>query len=150
MELSLVEYGFKKVEEAEVMLPGCSCLLKKQTLYMNRAVCVVELSQLPENFSSFIFQLRRKVAFKIRFIPIFYVVGIQVIIVCPNIASAVIDPSKYVAKFDNQWAIIQSLFLVDPMSKTFVQARSWGQFVTGEYQESISRQLSLNYMLVGI
>ncbi len=63
----------------------------------------------------------------------------------PGLAQSGLDPKKYVAHVDNQWAIIQSIFLVDPSAKVYRSARTWGQFVTGKYQDSIDAALNQHF-----
>jgi hypothetical protein len=53
--------------------------------------------------------------------------------------------SQHVARVDNPWAIIQSVFLVDPASRPFRSARTWGQFVTRKFQDAIFTALSRHF-----
>jgi hypothetical protein len=145
VQLSLREHGFKEVSGYDLKIPECVCLLKKQTLNINRAVCVVELSELPDELGVYIKNLRNKVAFTVGFVPLLWGLGLQVVIICPNINKVRRLPGDFVAKVDNQWAIVQSAFFVDPVSQTFTDGRTWGQFITGKYQESISKQLQASY-----
>ena len=55
------------------------------------------------------------------------------------------DFARHVALIDNQWAIVQSLFLVDTADGSYSSARSWGQFVTGKYQDAIAEVLSHHF-----
>ena len=89
--------------------------------------------------------VRTKVAFKVGFFPLFWGLGLQVILICPGISSINEPISSFAAKVDNQWAIIQSVFFVDPEEGNFIAGRTWGQFLTGKYQDEIFRQLQNNY-----
>ena len=71
--------------------------------------------------------------------------GLQVVILCPNITNVKLSPKDYVAKIDNQWAIVQSVFFVDPEKGEFIEGRTWGQYITGKFQDSISKELQVNY-----
>jgi hypothetical protein len=72
-------------------------------------------------------------------------VGIQVVLICPGILPMVSNPESYVAKVDNQWAIIQSVYFVDPSIKEFVSGRTWGQYITGKFQNSIMEAIASVY-----
>jgi hypothetical protein len=74
-----------------------------------------------------------------------YGVGIHLIIRCRSSIREKIDLKQYVDSLDNQWAIFQSIFLIDISSGTFEQARTWSQVVTGKYQDRISEILSQQY-----
>ncbi|MDH5180170.1 MAG: hypothetical protein OEZ39_16045 [Gammaproteobacteria bacterium] len=145
MELNLEKQGFKPVANPGAAIPDCVYLAKRQTLNTNRAVCVVQLDQMPADLKVYLKSVRSRVAFKVGFFPIFWGLGLQVVLVCPGITSTTESVLEYVAKFDNQWAIIQSVFFVDPDKWEFKAGRSWGQFLTGKYQEEIFRQLQVTY-----
>jgi hypothetical protein len=145
LKLSLDEFGFKPVQGYEKKIPECTSLLKRQTLNTNRAICVVKLSEIPDDIDSYIKGLRTKVAFKIGFFPLLWGLGLQVVILCPGIINGSFSPNDYVAKIDNQWAIVQSVFFVDPQKNEFIEGRTWGQVVTGKFQDAIARELQVSY-----
>ncbi len=144
--LSLIQtmavHGFREVAEASNSIPDVELLLKRQTWNTNRAIVVVSLSEVPSDFAGYLRKLRTRVAFKCGFFPFFWGIGIQVILVAPGLAQSSLDPQKQVARVDNQWAIIQSLFLVDPSAQVFRSGRAWGQLVTGKFQNAIADVLS--------
>lgn len=145
MLLSLSEHKFKTVQGYESRIPECVCLLKKQTLNINRAVCVVQLSEVPKDMGAYLKNLRTRVAFKVGFLPLLWGLGLQVVIFCPNITDVKLSPQDYVDKIDNQWAIVQSIFFVDSQKRKFTEGRTWGQFITGKFQDSISKELQASY-----
>lgn len=147
MKLDLEEFGFKTVRGIDNSIPGCLCLLKRQTLNTNRAICVVQLDKTPKDLNSYINSVRTKVAFKIGFFPLLWVLGLQIVIICPKIMN--FKPADYVAPVNNLWAIVQSAFFVDPVKMKFIEGRTWGQYVTGKYQDAISSQLKLTYRKLG-
>ena len=53
--------------------------------------------------------------------------------------------SRYVASIDNQWAIVQSVFFADPEARSYVGARTWGQVVTGPFQDAIAAALAKHF-----
>jgi hypothetical protein len=145
MKLDLSTLGFKTIENPDRITPGCVYLAKRQTLNTNRAICVIQLDTLPDDMESFLKRIRKKVAFQVGFFPYFWGLGLQVVLVSPGATRLTAHISNFVAKIDNQWAIIQSVFFVDPIKAEFISARTWGQIVTGKFQDEITRQLSTCY-----
>jgi hypothetical protein len=144
---TMAECGFRPVADTR-NIPDAALLLKRQTWNTNRAVVVVSSDQPPADTAEYLRQLRRHVAFRCGFFPFFWGIGIQVVLVAPGLSQSGIEPSEHVARADNQWAIIQSLFLVDPASQSYRSGRTWGQFVTGKFQDAISTALSRHFKLV--
>jgi hypothetical protein len=141
---AMVEHGFTCVNNTAA-LPDGALLLKRQTWNTNRAILVICLEQIPADIRSYLRQLRRQVAFRCGFFPVFWGIGIQIVIVAPGLSQSGIDPTKYIARVDNQWAIIQSIFFADSASRTYQSGRTWGQFVTGKFQDTISTVLSRHF-----
>lgn len=48
---------------------------------------------------------------------------------------------------DNQWAIVQSIFLVDLTRNEYYTARTWGQLITGKFQDAINGVLAQQFQL---
>lgn len=134
---SLALHGFREVARPSEFVPDAQVLLRRQTLNTNRAVVVVAPASVPQDLASYVKQVRRRAAFRCKFLPLLWGIGLQVVIVSPGIAAVDIDPARYVSKIDNQWAIVQSIFLVDPVAGSFRSARTWGQIFSGEYQDAI-------------
>ncbi len=142
---ALVAHGFRQVSVRPGDVPDADLLLKRQTWNTNRAVLVAHLQAMPLDLRAHVRLLRRRVAFRCGFVPILWGIGIQLIIVVPGSLQSTVNPSDLVAQVDNQWAIIQSLFLVDPINRSYTSGRTWGQFVTGKFQDAIADVLSQNY-----
>jgi hypothetical protein len=139
---TLATHGFRRVADVSG-IPNASLLLKRQTWNTNRAVVVVSPRQSPGDIRAYLRQVRNRVAFRCGFFPMLWGIGIQVVLVAPDVLQ--INASAHVARVDNQWAIIQSIFLVDPVSQTYDSARTWGQFVTGKFQDAIAAALSRHF-----
>jgi hypothetical protein len=135
---ALDPHGFREVPEPGKTVPNAVLLLKRQTVNTNRAVVAVSLPAVPADFGKYLSGLRKQVAFRCRFFPLFWGIGIQVIVLAPKLLETAIDPARHVALADNQWAIVQSLFLLDTTSMHYREGRSWGQVVTGKYQDAIA------------
>ncbi len=129
---ALSAHGFKQVDA-----PKADLLMKRQTFNTNRAVVVVSAAAVPQDFGTYVRDVRADVARRCGYIPFLWPVGIQVVVVAPGITSTDIDPQHYVALVDNQWALIQSVFLVDPESRDYRSGRTWGKFITGKFQDAI-------------
>jgi hypothetical protein len=142
---ALSSQGFEPVADAKHKIANIPLLLKKQTWNINRAVAVVVIDRIPSQFDQYLFTLRKQIAWRCGFIPFFFGIGIQIIVVAPDIAKAGLNPSDFVARFDNQWAIVQSLFLVDCLACSATASRSPSQFITGKFQDTIATVLSRHY-----
>ena len=130
-------HGFRQVPRASESVPDAQALLRRQTLLTNRAVVVVAPASTPRDFAGYLKQVRRRAAFRCKFVPLLWGLGLQVVVVSPGIVAAEIDPAQHVSRVDNQWAIIQSVFLVDPDAGNFRSGRTCCQVITGKYQDTI-------------
>lgn len=99
---------------------------------------------MPENFDAYVRRLRQLVAKKCGYLAVLWPIGIQVVISAPGALN--VDPRPYLALIDNQWALIQSMFLIDPDRNEYREARTWGQFITGKFQDAISATLARTYL----
>lgn len=141
---TMAEHGFRQVSDTCGILDTV-LILKRQTWNTNRAIVVVALAQPPVDMRAYLTKLRRGIAFRCGFFPFFWGIGIQVVLVAPGIQQSGIDPSQHVARVDNQWAIIQSVFLADSASQTFRACRTWGQLITGKFQDAMSVIVSRHF-----
>jgi hypothetical protein len=135
---TMAGHGFRAVTKAPDAIPNLELLLKRQTWNTNRAIVVVVLPELPADFTRYWRRLRRQVAFTCGFFPFFWGIGIQAILMVPGLAQSSLDPNKLVNRLDNQWAIVQSVFLIDPSAQVYRSAHTWGQIFTGKFQEAIA------------
>jgi hypothetical protein len=145
IETNLVHHGFRRVDLKRETIPDGIMLLKRQNLNTNRAAIILEANIPPTDLHSYLMSVRNAVAKQVKFFPFFWGVGIQVVLICPGILPMVSNPESYVAKVDNQWAIIQSVYFVDPSIKEFVSGRTWGQYITGKFQNSIMEAIASVY-----
>jgi hypothetical protein len=145
----LSSFGFKRVNFDNSRYNDFTLILKRQTWNTNRAICLLHRESVPDNFDLYIKEMRKLAAFKVKFFPFIYGVGIQMILICPGIVESIDDPKDYVSMVDNQWAIVQSLYLIDDETRTFKEGRTWGQFVTGKFQDIISETIAGFYERVG-
>lgn len=137
---ALAPHNFRQVETSTADL-----LMKRQNFNTNRAVIVVSAPSVPQDFGAYVRQVRDDAARRCRYIPVLWPIGIQLVAVAPGITTSGIDPKSYVALVDNQTALIQSVFLVDPERRQYRAARTWGQFITGKFQDAIEGVLKEHF-----
>lgn len=81
----------------------------------------------------------------IGYFPLFWGLGLQLIWVGEGIDDKDLD--QHVDKYDNQRCILQSIFVADSSAKVGCSARTWGQLVTGKFQDAIARGITAGYAL---
>ena len=75
------------------------------------------------------------------FCPVLYEVGLQIVLCGDGLASAVgstRDLQKHVDLISNQLVTLQSIFVVDLADRWYAPARTWGQLISGPFQNSIA------------
>jgi hypothetical protein len=82
------------------------------------------------------------------YFPFFYGLGLQVVWSGEAILDRAAHLERSVDSFDNQRCIVQSLFVVDFSQARYRQARTWGQVITGKYQDAIAS--CLDEVFVGV
>jgi hypothetical protein len=141
LQSALEPMGFRRIKEGDV---GCVCgtIWKRQNLNMNRAVAVIHLDALPEDLAPLLKKVKKEAAFRCGFFPFFYGLGTQLILIVAGSISQKPEVLRYVDKIDNQWSIIQSIFVVQADSGLVDSARTWGQIFTGKFQNAIMAALA--------
>ncbi|HUJ08695.1 MAG TPA: hypothetical protein VL171_01595 [Verrucomicrobiae bacterium] len=136
IEPALAPYGFRRVRDGD---RGCLCnaILKRQTFNTNRAVAFVWVDTFPDDLVPVLKRVKKEVAFRCGFFPFLYGIGTQLILVVASSVPEKVELDRYVDKFDNQWSIIQGLYLLQADSGLVASARTWGQLVTGKYEDVI-------------
>jgi hypothetical protein len=136
LEAALAPHGFRLLTRKEGSI--CSAIWKRQTINTNRAVALVEVESVPVDLSQLLKKVKKEAAFRCGFFPFFYGLGTQVILLVTNTKPEEKELGTYVDKIDNQWSIIQSIFIVHVDLGLVSSARTWGQFITGKYQDVIA------------
>jgi hypothetical protein len=111
-------------------------------LNTNRAVAVLRRPEGNFAIGPFCRRIKWRLLWHTRFVPFLYEVGLQVVLVGNGLEEALDDPERLrqvVDKVSNQFVVLQSVFVVDESAKRYACARTWGQFVTGQFQDAISR-----------
>jgi hypothetical protein len=116
----------------------CCAIWKRQTWNSNRAVVLVQAPEIPEDPTQLFKKIRKEVAFRCGFFPVFYGIGIQVVLVLTGVRPDSRDLSRFVDRYDNNWSIIQSIFVTHIDGGLISDARTWGQFLSGKFQDAIA------------
>jgi hypothetical protein len=85
----------------------------------------------------------------IGYFPFFYGIGLQLVWVGRGAFPLSPSLDGFVDKIDNQRSIVQSLFVVDLDNGVMESARTWGQVITGKFQDAIDRGLRNTLALGG-
>lgn len=105
-------------------------------------MAVVHLDSLPDDLAPLLKKAKKEAAFRCGFFPFFYGLGTQLVLIVAGSISQKPEVLRYVDKIDNQWSIIQSIFVVQSESGLVDSARTWGQVFTGKYQDAILAALA--------
>jgi hypothetical protein len=73
-------------------------------------VAVVEVASVPEDLAFLVKAIKKEAAFRCGFFPYFYGIGTQLVLITQNPVVQT-DIYRFVDKFDNQWSIVQSIFV---------------------------------------
>jgi hypothetical protein len=121
---------------------GVTAFLRRCTWNSNRAVAVLLSPEGDFDLRPFCQRIKWRLLWQTRFIPFLYEVGLQLIIVGDGLDETIEDPGRLrgaVDKVSNQFVVLQSVFVVDRVSMCYACARTWGQYITGRFQDSIAR-----------
>jgi len=136
LEAALTPHGFWLLERKKGSI--FSAIWKRQTFNTNRAVTLVEISSVPVDLSPLLKEVKKEAAFRCGFFPFFYGLGTQVVFLVTGAQPEEEELGAYVDKIDNQWLDIQSIFVVHVGVGLVSSARTWGQLLTGKFQDEIA------------
>ena len=139
LEIRLRPSGFRLIPSKPNTI--CKAILKRQTFNTNRAVAILEMDSLPDSLTELLPKIKKEAASRCGYFPLFYGLGTQVVIHVSGQPPNPMNLDPYVDKVDNQWSIIQSIFIFHSEVGLVSSARTWGQFVTGKYQDIIASVL---------
>lgn len=140
--------GFK-VRDAARITDG-QLLMTRKTWNTNRAVVYLRAERLPEDLPLYLKKRRWETAKRVGFLPVLWGLGLQVVLSVPSFQRVPSGFRHCVASIDNQWCIVQSLFLIDEQRQRFTCTRSWGQVLTGQYQDRILEVIGRRCEMIGI
>jgi hypothetical protein len=144
LESELKPYNFQRADEALSSLnlsdrAAVRAIWKRKTWNTNRGVALLELNQGLDSLEAFIRAVRDPVGKAIGYFPFFYPLGLQLILAGEGIHQEQSGLSAVLSKIDNQTVVLQSIHVVDLRRMASASARTWGQVITGRYQDAIER-----------
>jgi hypothetical protein len=140
----LKPYNFQSMDEALSSLnlsdrAVARAIWKRKTWNTNRGVALLELKQGLDAPETFVKALRDPVGKAIGYLPVLYPLGLQLILAGEGIQQEQSGLSALLSKIDNQTVVLQSIHVVDLHNMTSAHARTWGQVITGRYQDAIEK-----------
>jgi hypothetical protein len=119
---------------------GCVAFWRRCTLNTNRAVALLQRPEGDFVVGPYCQKMKWRLLWLTRFCPLFYEVGLQVVLCGEGLEQAMGPPGDlqhYVDRFSNQFVVLQSLFAVDTASGVYRASRTWGQVITNPVQKAI-------------
>jgi hypothetical protein len=162
VDTELCPHGFRRHFRDKMTELGCVAFWRRLTWNSNRAVAVLTLQDANTEIGPFCQQMKWKLLWQTFSIPAIYNLGLQ-IIVCRDHANPPNTKYRikgYVDKFDNQFVVLQSIFVVEfgdsdlltavattpgvnvPMKNRYAATTTWGQWLTGRFQDSIAKAIA--------
>lgn len=141
LEAKLAPHGFKAVDpDAALAARGVRKLFHRKTWNTNRGVVLAEPGAL--RIAELVAIMRHEAG---AFLGSSWwsQLGLQLVVVVEGARLPTEQELRpYVDAVNTQGVLIQSVFAVDPSTKQWTQARTWGQVVTGKFQDAIAAALS--------
>jgi hypothetical protein len=144
LERELKPHDFQRLDEAIAALnlsrrAEPRAIWKRKTWNTNRGVALLELEDGLDSLEVFVSAVRDPVGKAIGYFPFFYPLGLQLILAGDGVYQEQSGLSAVLSKIDNQTVVLQSIHVVDLKKMTSASARTWGQIITGRYQDAIER-----------
>jgi hypothetical protein len=144
LEEQLAPLRFKRLErpvDGGAVGVDVEAVWRRRTFNTNRAVALIRPRDHSTHPGEIAQAIKIPVGKQIGYFPFLYGLGLQVIAIggAPVTAD---DLASYTDKIDNQRSIVQSIFAVHESRECFVSARTWGQFLSGKFQDAIEQALS--------
>ncbi|HEV7860557.1 MAG TPA: hypothetical protein VGO91_18205 [Pyrinomonadaceae bacterium] len=144
LESELKPHHFQRLDEALSALnlnnrATVRAMWKRKTWNTNRGVALLELKQGLDSLEAFVRPVRDPVGKAIGYFPVLYPLGLQLILAGEGIHQEQSGLSAVLSKIDNQTVVLQSIHVVDLNGMSSTSARTWGQVITGRYQDAIER-----------
>lgn len=133
-------HGFRHQLKPRLAESGVVSNWQLRTWNINRVVVLVDPVSPVNDLARFCQQLKWTVVRHTFFIPAFYEVGLQIVIAADGLKYVWERPSStkgLVDRVSNQIVVLQSVFAVDTAHQKYRAIRTWGQVVTGRFQDAI-------------
>lgn len=136
----LSRHSFRSQRRPRLAESGVVTLWQLRTWNLNRAVALVNPVSPVNDLARFCQTLKWTVARDTFLIPSFYEVGLQIVIAADGLRD-LWKPNPalpgLVDRISNQIVVLQSVFTVDTAHREYHAVRTWGQVVTGRFQDAI-------------
>ncbi len=144
LEAALEPLGFRR-HELTGSVPGLAvdAVWRRRTWNTNRAVAVVRVEgeQLPAHPGELAQAIKIPLGKLIGYFPFFYGLGLQLVVRDVLDDEPVERLADYTDKIDNQRCLAQSIHVIDEKAGQFQSVRTWGQVITGRFQDAIEAAL---------
>ena len=106
---------------------------------VNRAVAVLSPPIEQLEFRQYCQRMKWRLLWRTFFVPLVYELGLQLVLFGDGISELLdsSDLSMCVDQFSNQIVVLQSVFVVDTKTRSFMGVRTWGQFITAKNQDAL-------------
>lgn len=141
LQQKLASYNFKKIS-INVADVADAIIWRRQTWNTNRAVLMIQYDKKAGSGKDYINKLKKLAGRFVRYIFFFYPLGLQVIIYGDEIIDNFCDLEGLVDKLDTQTVLLQSIFIVDLKKNESKHTRTWGQYISGKFQDAIAESIS--------
>lgn len=145
LDEELHEHSFKQHSIENIFDVEEVVVWRRRTWNSNRAVLLIRLSdkniESIKNLGAFSQQIKFKAGKQIGYKIFLYALGLQIIYYGDDFGDLTHTIKGHVDKYDNQRVVLQSIFLLDRACKTMESTRTWGQFLTGQYQDIIENTI---------
>ena len=134
-------HGFLRHSRPGMAGLGVVGFWRRRTLMSNRAVALVRRPEADFEFGPFCQSLKWKLMRQTLSVPFFYEVGLQIVVAGEGLGPLLDRPGGLVSvvdQYDNQFVVLQSVFAVDLTTHRYSCERTWGQILTGKFQDAIA------------
>lgn len=116
---------------------------KLNTWNINRAIVLLPYTEKETNLGEFVRKIKQELGKKIGYKFFIYSLGLQIVLCGEDILMEGKELQKYVDKYDNQTVTLQSIHIVDMQQKEAICVRTWGQRISGKFQDAIQKAIDL-------
>jgi hypothetical protein len=143
LDHALTPHGFVQRPGSNVAGVHVHSFYVRKTWNTNRAVVLAEATAecSAQELAQATHRIKLEIAKLVGYFPFFYGVGLQVVWLGAVNLRETDDLGRFVDTVDDQRAVLQSFFCVDLRSWRMQQGRTWGQVVTGKFQDAIDRTI---------
>ena len=138
---ALTGHGFRDRWRPKLSALDCRGLWRLCTVNVNRAVALLNPPIAELEVGPYCQRMKWRLLWKTWFVPLFYELGLQIVLFGQGLQESLCSTEglrAYVDSFSNQFVVLQSIFVVDTATRKFTSARTWGQVITGKYQDAIA------------